>query len=68
MGKLTLIVLQIILKDCLRISTPGTDEPLKNLFDKIDDTVSHHDLEVVDKVTPDLIKKIVKEKNQKWKN
>ena len=40
----------------------GTDEPLKNLFDKVDDTVSHHDLKMVDKVTPELIKKIVKEK------
>ena len=56
MRKLSLLLLQIILKDCLRISTTGTDEPLKNLFDKI------YDMEVVDKVTPDLINKIVKEK------
>ena len=40
----------------------GTDEPLKNLFDDVDGSVSQHDLEVVDKVTPALIKKIVKER------
>ena len=40
----------------------GTDEPLKNLFDEVDLVVSNHELNEVDKVTPDLIKKIVKEK------
>ena len=40
----------------------GTEEPLKNLFDHVDETISQHDLEAVDKVTPDLIKSIVKEK------
>ena len=40
----------------------GTDEPLKNLFDDISSKCSHSDLEMVDKVDGDLIKKIVKEK------
>ena len=35
---------------------------MKNLFDHVDENISQHDLEAVDKVTPDLIKTIVKEK------
>ena len=33
----------------------GTDEPLRNLFDDVDERVSNHDLKDVDKVTPELI-------------
>ena len=40
----------------------GTSEPLKNLLDEVDSNVTEDDLIQVDKVTPDLIKKIIKEK------
>jgi L-cysteine desulfidase len=40
----------------------GTQEPLKNLMDEVDASVTVDDLEIVDKITPELIKLIIKEK------
>ena len=46
----------------------GTSEPLENLYDEVDTKVTEDDLVYVDKVTPELIKKIIKEKIKSGKN
>jgi hypothetical protein len=46
----------------------GSSEPLENLFDEVSSKVSEDNLEDVDKVTPGLIKEIIKKKIKSGKN
>ena len=46
----------------------GSSEPLENLFAEVDSKVTEDNLVDVDKVTPDLIKEIIKEKIKPGKN
>ena len=43
-------------------NSTGTDKPLKELFDEVDNKVNEDDLVNVDRITPGLIKTIIKEK------
>ena len=46
----------------------GTDEPLKNLLGEVDGMITAADLNQVDKITPELIRIIIKDKIRPGKN